>query len=128
MRFQWLIGTKECAGEAQIIGDQIWFHFEGRTFSVPLTKERVSKGRGAGAAQSDRIKSPMPGKITKVLKKQGEAVTAGDTVLIMEAMKMEYSLKSEVTGLVSDVGCHIGDQVALGQILMKFEVKTENIS
>ncbi len=108
-----------------VIGDKIWIHYAGRTFTAPLTKERASKGRSGSSGQSDRIKSPMPGKVTRLQKSVGERVEIGETVLIMEAMKMEYSLKAEVNGEVAEVSCRVGDQVALGQTLVKFKVKAK---
>ena len=67
----------------------------------------------------------MPGKITKILKVQGEIVAAGDVILVMEAMKMEYTLKAERAGVVSGLTCSLGEQVSLGKKLAHIdEVKT----
>jgi acetyl-CoA carboxylase biotin carboxyl carrier protein len=64
----------------------------------------------------------MPGRITKVTAKVGDKVEAGQTVIMMEAMKMEYTLKAEVEGVVKAVNVQESDQVNLGQILVELEL------
>jgi biotin carboxyl carrier protein len=106
---------------AQMVKGQLWVHFEGRTFVYenPLRKKFGQKG--AGKAKSGDLMSPMPGKITKLLKKEGDQVAAGDVVLVMEAMKMEYTLKADVAGEIKTVSCKVGDQVALGKLLVRIK-------
>lgn len=67
----------------------------------------------------------MPGKIMKVLKKLGEKVVVGETVIVMEAMKMEYSLEADVTGTLESISVSENDQVNLGQLLASIS-KEEN--
>jgi biotin carboxyl carrier protein len=63
----------------------------------------------------------MPGKVTKILLPIDAAVTAGQAVLVMEAMKMEYTLKAEVAGTIETIDCLAGDQVVLGKTLVKIK-------
>ncbi|MNU08488.1 2-oxoglutarate carboxylase large subunit [compost metagenome] len=63
----------------------------------------------------------MPGKVTKLLLGVGSAVQAGQAVLVMEAMKMEYTLKSEIAGTIETIECAAGDQVVLGKTLVKIK-------
>jgi biotin carboxyl carrier protein len=63
----------------------------------------------------------MPGKVTKILLTPGSAVEVGQAVLVMEAMKMEYTLKAEIAGEVESVNCAVGEQVALGKALVKIK-------
>jgi len=49
----------------------------------------------------------------------------GQVVLVMEAMKMEYTLKSEIDGKIQKIHAKVGDQVSLGQKLIEFELKKE---
>lgn len=104
--------------KAEWIGGKLWYHMNGvtRVFEPAVT----SKRQGAGSAREE-IVSAMPGKITKVLKGTGDNVKAGEIVLVMEAMKMEYSLKAEVSGKIQSIDCHVGDQVPLGHRLAKIE-------
>ena len=64
---------------------------------------------GAGSLQS-----PMPGKIFKILKDKGQKVIAGETVLILEAMKMEHAIKAPKDGVVTDIFFKEGEQVQGG--------------
>lgn len=67
------------------------------------------------------IRSPMPGLVFKLLKKEGDAVTVGETLLILEAMKMENAIKSPVDATISSVEVAEGQAVDKGMILVKFQ-------
>ena len=72
----------------------------------------------AGAALSDgTVSAPMPGTVLAVHASVGQRVTAGETLGVMEAMKMELAVKAPYAGTVTDVGARPGDRVALGQRL-----------
>jgi len=103
---------------AQMIKGQLWVHFEGRTFIYESPSQKKF-GKGASKGKSGEIPAPMPGKITKILKQIGDSVEAGDVVLVMEAMKMEYTLKADIAGKIETLSCKDGDQVALGKLLVK---------
>jgi oxaloacetate decarboxylase alpha subunit/pyruvate carboxylase subunit B len=61
--------------------------------------------------------APMPGMIVGVEKKEGDTVNEGETILILEAMKMENALPSPVTGTITKINLGVGDQVAKNDIL-----------
>ena len=82
---------------------------------------RKSRKNKKAVGSSDKIAAPMPGKITKILLPEGSLVAAGQAVLVMEAMKMEYTLKSDIAGVIESVSCAVGDQVALGKALVKIK-------
>lgn len=111
---------KEIAVEAQWIRGQLWYHLDGQT----RIWEPPSQKRNSAQSKKDQIVAPMPGKVTKVLKKVGDSVIAGDVVLVLEAMKMEYSMKSEVSGVIESISVKSGEQTILGKVLAK--VKEEN--
>ncbi len=99
----------------------LWLHAEGDTWTVDVSG-RARRGSKAGVSASENpgeIHAPMPGKIIKIMTPQGSKVAKGDVVIVMEAMKMEYTLKAGVDGIVGEVGCAAGDQVPLGQLLAK---------
>ena len=73
----------------------------------------------APAAGAKTVTAPLPGSITKVSVKVGDIVAAGDTVLMMEAMKMENSITAEFAGTVKAILCKEGDQVQSGQALVE---------
>lgn len=67
------------------------------------------------------VEAPLPGTITKVLVKAGQAVKAGETVCLMEAMKMENSITAEFAGTVKAVLVEAGAQVQSGQALVELD-------
>ncbi|WII72550.1 acetyl-CoA carboxylase biotin carboxyl carrier protein subunit [Bdellovibrio sp. 22V] len=107
--------------QAQLIKGTLWVHHNGRTFTMDTGSGRKSRKKGAGGGSSDQILAPMPGKVTKILLSPGANVEAGQAVLVMEAMKMEYTLKAEIAGTIDAVTCVVGEQVALGKSLVKIK-------
>jgi len=84
---------------------------------------RLSAKAGAGARVTP-LKAPMPGLVVQVAAKEGEEVEAGDTVLIVEAMKMENELRAPAAAKVKRLLAAPGDAVEKGQLLVEFaEVK-----
>ena len=75
-------------------------------------------GAEAGAAGDGRIAAPMPGRITSLAVAAGDAVTKGQTLATLEAMKMEHALVAPFDGTVDKVACAVGQQVTEGQILL----------
>lgn len=71
------------------------------------------------AAGAKVVEAPLPGTITKVLVKPGQALNAGETVCMMEAMKMENSITVEFAGTVKSVLVEVGAQVQSGQALVE---------
>ncbi|MFT6866627.1 MAG: biotin carboxyl carrier protein [Cyclobacteriaceae bacterium] len=68
----------------------------------------------------DEIKSPMPGTIIDIVCKQGDSVNKGDTILILEAMKMENVIKSPAPGIIMEIKVTIGQNVEKNQSLVVF--------
>lgn len=72
----------------------------------------------AGPGAGNPVKAPLPGVVTKVLVAAGQAVKKGDTVLVLEAMKMENNITAENDGKVTGVCCAPGDSVMEGTTLI----------
>lgn len=66
------------------------------------------------------IKAPMPGMVLNILVQEGQEVKKGDTLIILEAMKMENSLKSPSDGIVKKIAVNKGVAVEKNQILIHF--------
>ncbi|MFP5519434.1 MAG: biotin/lipoyl-containing protein [Bdellovibrionia bacterium] len=113
------VNGKDHRAVVQIVGGQLWVHHRGKTFSVETQQGRRARKKAGQGGSSDTVSAPMPGKVTKILVTQGQNVEAGAAILVMEAMKMEYTLKAEVAGAVESINCQVGDQVVLGKILVK---------
>jgi pyruvate carboxylase subunit B len=78
--------------------------------------------KAAPAATGDGVlASPMPGTIIKYVVSVGQAVKAGDPILILEAMKMESALPSPIAGKVKELSCKAGDRVTKGAVLAVIE-------
>ncbi|RIJ25989.1 ATP-grasp domain-containing protein [Henriciella barbarensis] len=72
-------------------------------------------------AGGDKVSAPMPGKVIDLRVQPGDEVTKDQTLAVMEAMKMEHSLKAPRDGVVKAVGASIGEQVAEGVMLVELE-------
>lgn len=106
---------------AQIIKGTLWVHHNGRVFTTDATTGKKSRKKAGTGGSSDNVIAPMPGKITKILLTPGKEVTAGQAILVMEAMKMEYTLKADIAGTIDSVNCTVGEQVALGKSLVRIK-------
>jgi pyruvate carboxylase subunit B len=73
------------------------------------------------AAGDGVLASPMPGTIIKYVVSVGQAVKAGDPILILEAMKMESALPSPIAGKVKELSCKAGDRITKGAVLAVIE-------
>ena len=72
-----------------------------------------------GAAGEGQIRAPMPGKVTQLLVKVGDAVIRGQSLVTLEAMKMEYALQAPFAGVVEEVTVALGGQVVEGAPLVR---------
>lgn len=82
--------------------------------ATPSAAPAAKSGPGAGTP----IKAPLPGVVTKILVKAGEAVKKGQTVLVLEAMKMENNITAEADGSVTGICVSAGDSVMEGTTLL----------
>ncbi|HRD46441.1 MAG TPA: biotin/lipoyl-binding protein, partial [Caulobacter sp.] len=79
----------------------------------------------AGGEDTDgAVISPMPGKIVSVSVKAGDTVTKGQTLLVLEAMKMEHALAAPFDGVVAELSAEAGGQVSEGVVLVKLEASS----
>jgi biotin carboxyl carrier protein len=114
---------KEIIVTAQKLAGKLWFHLNGETHVYEPVSEKRG-GKGAAQGNPELIEAPMPGKILRVEVKSGDTVKVGQILIVMEAMKMEYTLASAIAGAVTDVGCKMGEQVKLGQTLVRLKEKS----
>ena len=103
-------------------GQQLWLYgHNGNLELLDITHEPVN---AAGAASSGTIKAPMDGAIVDVLVAEGERVSKGQLLVVLEAMKMEHPLKAGSDGVVRRVQASQGDQVKSRQVLVEIEAET----
>jgi acetyl-CoA/propionyl-CoA carboxylase, biotin carboxylase, biotin carboxyl carrier protein len=83
------------------------------------SRGRPSGGAAGGGADGDELVSPMQGTITKIVAGEGEHVSAGDTVVVLEAMKMEQPLTAHKDGTVTGLAVEIGQTVPAGGVIAR---------
>ncbi len=83
--------------------------------------DSVAGAAGAAAGASGSIKAPMPGSVVKVLVAAGDDVTVGQSLLIVEAMKMENEVRSPIDGVVKAVNVKAGDSVGTTEVMVEVE-------
>ncbi|MDA0711655.1 MAG: biotin/lipoyl-binding protein [bacterium] len=88
----------------------------GKTYTVQL-KEGGASGAGAPTSEALQVKAQMPGKVIRILKNEGDRVEKGESILVIEAMKMEVQITAPQPGSIAEVPVSVGDQVANGQTL-----------
>ena len=136
--FKFNIGGKEHSAHVVEHEDTLEVTVDGKIYTVtlperkpaekPVVKPVVAAAAPAAApaakpaaapAGGNVVTAPLNGKITQVLVKAGDQVAAGDTVVMLEAMKMENSITAEAAGTVKAVLVNVGDQVDGGQALVE---------
>ncbi|WP_024890510.1 acetyl/propionyl/methylcrotonyl-CoA carboxylase subunit alpha [Luteimonas huabeiensis] len=80
-----------------------------------------ARGDGADAGAGDRLRAPMPGRIVVVRAAAGDAVAAGQDLLVMEAMKMEIAIKAPRDGTLAAVAVAVGEFVEAETVLAELE-------
>lgn len=111
--------------KAYIAGEDpnLLVHIDGQIIALTRTdgeKKSFSAGDQEFGAK-DRVMSPMPGKVVKVLVEIGETVKARQPLLIVESMKMENEIKSPTDGKVTAINFVAGDLVGTGQPIILLE-------
>ena len=96
-----------------------WAFSNGRVFRPREPERQAVRSRAAGVVQS--LTAPMPATIVSVLVTAGQAVKTGDTLVIVEAMKMELPVRAPSDASVKAVRCREGDIVQADQTLVELE-------
>jgi biotin carboxyl carrier protein len=107
-------------------GERTLVAIDGRQYVVSEPRaETNSPGAGVDGTSggSLRIKAPMPGKVTKLAVAEGEEVRRNQTLVIVEAMKMENEIKTSIDGVVKKVHAAAGDLVDAEKVLIEIEPK-----
>lgn len=116
-----LVSVKEVNNELKRYQIQI----DGRTYQVQISDavdQQILK-MNLKSKKSNKLKelrAPMPGLVRQVNVQVGDEVDSGDSLFILEAMKMENVLKSPVNGIVSELFVKPGESVEKNQILLSF--------
>lgn len=94
----------------------------GVPYHLAEPSDEVSAGGGSGQGGDGVICTPMPGKIVTVHVKEGDAVTKDQPLLVVESMKMQNDILSDVAGVVRKVHFSAGEQASFGDPLVEIDV------
>ena len=84
---------------------------------APAPAAAPAPAPAAVAAGDTPLTAPMPGKVSKIVAKAGDAVKKGDVVLMLEAMKMQNEIAAPVDGTVKSINVDVNENVKPGQIM-----------
>ena len=96
-----------------------WVTVNGQT-SV-LTKSSGAKRKSAGGDHASGLTAPMPGLVRSVNVSEGKSVTKGQTLMVLEAMKMEIRIQAPYDGVIRKLLAKPGETVEREQVLIEFE-------
>jgi biotin carboxyl carrier protein len=120
------VDLERIAKKSDTLDGRIHVRVRGRVLRFEILDERRIKMKEAQGFRFDvggvaNIDSPMPGKVIKILKKEGDEVKEGEGVIVVEAMKMENELRSPKIGKVKSISVKEGDAVESGARLAQIE-------
>ena len=87
------------------------------TAAFSESEERQALRREVAKLASGSLLAPMPGTVVSVGVVEGDRVEAGQTVLVLEAMKMQHTVTAPLAGVVTEIDVRPGAQVAAGEVL-----------
>lgn len=95
----------------------------GKRFAIEIEDPRERRKRGTGIGPEGRadVVAPMPGRVVRVLAREGQTVEAGQGLVVVEAMKMQNEMQAPKSGRVTRLAVTDGEAVAAGQLLATIE-------
>ncbi len=105
-------------GKSKIYLDGLSFDVGFTDDTRKLLKKFIQQAKAAAGAGA-QVKAPMPGMVVKILVEEGQEVEAGQSIVIIEAMKMENALKAPVTGKVTKIACEENKAVEKDALLLE---------
>jgi biotin carboxyl carrier protein len=106
-------------GSAEV--DGIAYAIEAEGLEEPKATGRVRRASHSAAEEAGALTAVMPGLILKILKKEGDRVEVGETVIILEAMKMQNDLQAKSAGVITQMNVKQGENVEMRQVLCIIE-------
>jgi 3-methylcrotonyl-CoA carboxylase alpha subunit len=119
--FRARIGERRLHAAVVVAGERRHVFLEGRVH--PFVRVDPSQGAGRGDDAGGRLTAPMPGKVIALLAEPGKRVERGAPLLVLEAMKMEHTIKAPRAGVVKAFRFEPGDQVSEGVELVELEAE-----
>jgi 3-methylcrotonyl-CoA carboxylase alpha subunit len=101
-------------------GAATWVFVDGQVARIETQEAPATRGRTRGRGDTG-VMSPMPATVVSINTTPGATVSEGETVIVLEAMKMELPIKAPKSGVVKAVHCAKGDLVQPGVVLLELE-------
>jgi 3-methylcrotonyl-CoA carboxylase alpha subunit len=119
----WLLtlDERQIVAHVAVQGDSCFVHVGGQHYTLIVPDARSPRRRSS--AGGGDLTAQMPGQVTEVLVGEGDTVERGQTLVILEAMKMEIRVSAPGDGVVKRLLVRAGDVVERGQLLAEIEVK-----
>jgi 3-methylcrotonyl-CoA carboxylase alpha subunit len=117
--FRARLGERRVHAAVIAAGERRHVFFEGRAY--PIVRVDASQGAGRGDEVAGGLTAPMPGKVIALLAEPGKKVEKGAPLLVLEAMKMEHTIKAPRAGVVKAFRFEPGEQVSEGAELVELE-------
>lgn len=100
-------------------GDEVFVHLDGEAYQLRYEHPLQRLAEAGGGAAEDRVRAPMPGSIVSVAVREGEAVGRGQTLLVMESMKMETTIIAPRDGQVQALHYVVGQSFERDALLVE---------
>ncbi len=97
----------------------VWAASEGQTYEFSL--DASARGKSGTRHSAGEMTPPMPATVVKVVVAAGARIATGDAVVVLEAMKMELTIRASRAGIVRAVRCAVGDLVRPGTVLVEID-------
>ena len=112
------IGDRTVAMAVARNGDHLWLHVNGRILEIEW-RDAVDFHAAEAGGDAERIaRAPMPGSVIRIDVAPGDAVTAGDVLLVIESMKLETSIRATLTGTVEAIHVEAGQSFERDALLV----------
>jgi biotin carboxyl carrier protein len=116
---EWLVRGASSSARLFVAGppDAPWIWHDGVAYRPEVVDPRAREPRRREA--SGDLSAPMPATVRAIHGAEGDAVSRGDTLVVLEAMKMELPLKAPADGVIAEIACRVGELVQPGVPLVK---------
>jgi acetyl-CoA carboxylase biotin carboxylase subunit len=120
--------TFDDADDVDVRGSTVTLFRDAACFDItvqPPEQALLNRRQRASHTTGDAVTAPMPGLVAEVLVEVGQAVEAGETVVVLEAMKLMQNLGAPKSGIIASVHCRPGETVSGGATLIEFKKEEE---
>ena len=103
------------------VGEKIWVHFKGRTFTVSNQKKELVDQKKSSIQKEPYLVSPISGRVFSIKVKEGDSVQEGEALIVIESMKIEHTLTAFQLVKIKSVLVKTGQSVESNEKLLLFD-------